>query len=235
LVASFLLARPPSRRLGAARRERREAQASRGRGLRSSNVFLDTCSVAGRAWGIGGEMSVVRCSVLFVAVTGMALVSSPPAAQAQAVTVEGQGQYGQPPPPPPPSYGQPTYGQPYGYGQPTYGGPPTYGPPTYGQPYGQPQYPGYAPTYAAPTRRVRYEQRETSIKGLWIPGIIVFGVSYALTSSVATLSADTEYVDYSFIPLVGPWLMVGTANNDDEVAGAIVSGLAQTAGVLMFA
>lgn len=180
-------------------------------------------------------MSVVRCSVLFVAVTGMALVSSPPAAQAQAVTVEGQVQYGQPPPPPPPSYGQPTYGQPYGYGQPTYGGPPTYGPPTYGQPYGQPQYPGYAPTYAAPTRRVRYEQRETSIKGLWIPGIIVFGVSYALTSSVATLSADTEYVDYSFIPLVGPWLMVGTANNDDEVAGAIVSGLAQTAGVLMFA
>ncbi|HEY8432351.1 MAG TPA: hypothetical protein VIL20_28455 [Sandaracinaceae bacterium] len=151
-------------------------------------------------------------SVFFV----MAIAWPASGAEAQTGTVQHV-------PPPPPSYGAPSSGPPT-YGQP-------YAQPTYGQPYGQP---AYVPTYHAPARRVRYVERETSIPGLWIPGIIIFGVSYGLTTAAATLSSDGEYADYSLIPLVGPWLMLGTANNDEEVAGALVSGLAQAAGMLMF-
>lgn len=166
---------------------------------------------------------------LWAIVVGMIAMSAPSAAEAQTVTVQGQVQYGQPPPgygQPPPGYGQPYYNQPQ-YGQ------PQYGQPQYGQPqYGQPQ---YAPTYQPQVRQVRYVEQEQSIKGLWIPGIIVFGVSWVLTGTMATsLSYDTAYIDYSWIPLVGPWLMLSEAGNDDELAGALISGIAQLAGVTMF-
>lgn len=147
-------------------------------------------------------------------------------AEAQTVTVEGSVQYsphGQPygAPHPPPGYG---YGQPT-YGQPAYG--PTYVQPAYGQP-------GYAPVPAPRVRQVRYEDRETSVKGLWIPGAVLFGVSYGLTVAFGTLSWDDDYVTGSLIPLVGPWMMLAYANNDDEAAGAVLSGVAQLAGATMF-
>ena len=137
--------------------------------------------------------------------------------QAQGVTVEGQVQgYGQPPP----GYGQPSYGQ------------PSPGQPGYAQPNGQPQ---YAPTYQAPPRQVSYVDQETSIKGLWIPGIIVFGVSYVLTSSLSALSFAPDYASFALIPLVGPWVMLSVPGlNEDEIAGAILGGVAQLAGVTMF-
>ncbi|MCZ7680243.1 MAG: hypothetical protein M5U28_16340 [Sandaracinaceae bacterium] len=167
----------------------------------------------------------VRWAVL--AAAGALWVSSPTGAEAQAVTVQGQVEvqpYGQPPPATASRLG-------YGYGQ------PQYGQPQYGQPqYGQPQYaPTYAPTYQPQVRQVRYVEQQTSIKGLWIPGVILLGLSYVLTGTLASnFSLDAEYVGYSWIPLVGPWLMLGAADGDDQFAGALVGGIAQAAGLTMF-
>ncbi len=153
-----------------------------------------------------------------MAVLALIGLASPSAALAQTVTVQGQVQYGQPPPSYQQPYGQPTYGQPT-YGQPQY--------PTYAQPY--------APTYQPQVRQVRYVEQETSVKGLWIPGIVLFGVSYVLTGTLASAAvASSDYVGYSWIPLVGPWLMLGEAANDEQFAGALVGGIAQAAGLTMF-
>jgi len=158
----------------------------------------------------------------------VALILAPMAAEAQTVTVQGQVQYQ----PYPQGYGQP----PPGYGQPQ-----PYAQPQYGQPYAQPQYPyaqqyqPYGPTYQAQPRRVTYVERETSVKGLWIPGVIVFGVSWILTGTFASaLSWDADYASWGWIPLAGPWMMLGVAGSDDEVAGALIGGITQLAGVTMF-
>lgn len=178
-------------------------------------------------------MSLLSSSPLLgvTLVTALALAATP--AHAQQVQVQGQVQY-QPYGQPPPGYGQQPYGQAYAqpaYGQPTYGQP-TYGQPTYGQPYGQP----YAPGYSAQVRQVRYEERETSVKGLWIPGLVVFGASFVLTGTLASsLSYTGDYPAYAWIPLIGPWMMLSVPFvNDEEVAGAVLGGVAQAAGLTMF-
>jgi hypothetical protein len=152
------------------------------------------------------------------AALGVAL-AAPAWARAQTVTVQGQVQ-DQP-------HAQPAYGQP----------PPGFGQAAYGQPaYGQPGYgaPTYAPTYVQPRPQVTYVDRERSMNGLWIPGLVLFGVSWGLTGSLAALSWDTDYVSYGWIPVVGPWLMLAEASNDDETTGAILGGVAQLAGLTMF-
>jgi len=138
-------------------------------------------------------------------------------AQAQSVVVQGQVQV------------QP-YGSPQGSAQP----PPGYG--VQGQVYVQPTYqPNYAPTYARRQPQLRYEDRETTIKGLWIPGVIIFGVSWGLTSVFASsLSFSDDYATWSFVPLVGPWVALGYANTDAETTGSVIAGIAQTAGLAMF-
>ncbi len=146
----------------------------------------------------------------------------PSLAEAQSVVVQGQVQY------------QP-YGQPQGVPAP----PPGYG--ASGQVYVQPApAPTYAPTYAAPVyappqRQVRYVEEETSIKGLWIPGIIIFGVSYVLTGVMSSsLSFDDDYASWSWVPLVGPWVALTYADTDDESLGSVIGGIAQVAGLTMF-
>ncbi len=165
----------------------------------------------------------------------MLLVVAPAGACAQGVVAQGQGQvqgygqgrvqgYGQPRgvPQAPPGYDYPQQS----YGQPTYpSAQPAYGTPTYA--------PTYGPSYPARPRQVRYEQRESTIKGLWIPGAIVFGASWALSGSVASLSPDGDYQTYAWIPLVGPWLMLTVASSDSETAGALVAGVTQLAGAVM--
>ena len=160
----------------------------------------------------------------------VALFLAPLGAEAQTVTVQGQVQYqpyGQPPP---------GYGQVQPYAQPQYGQP-QYGQPQY--PYAQPQYPyaqqPYGPTYQAQPRRLTYVERETSVKGLWIPGVIVFGASWILTGTFASArSYDPDYASWGWIPLAGPWMMLSVAGSDDEVAGALIGGITQLAGVTMF-
>ncbi len=152
----------------------------------------------------------------------------PSAVQAQSVTVQGQVQYQQPPP----GYGQP----PPGYGQPP---PPAYGQQPYvQQPYGQQPY-GQQPYYGQPSypvrqRQLQYVDSETSIKALWIPGIILFGVSYVLTASLASELSFGDYALFAWIPLVGPWFMVDAASNDDEIIGGVLGGIGQLGGLTMF-
>ena len=158
-------------------------------------------------------MTMLRWSAALIAVAALAGANR---AEAQSVTVQGQVQY-----------------QPYqqqGYGQP----PPGYGQP-YQQPYQQPYVqPQYAPTYQQPQPQVQYVERTESIKGLWITGIIVFGVSYVLGGTFGLLSWDGNYSDWMWAPLVGPWVAAGYAGNEDELAGAILGGVAQAAGLTMF-
>ena len=139
-------------------------------------------------------------------------------AAAQTVVVEGQLQYGQP---------QGTPQAPPGYG-------------VQGQVYVQPaqQQPVYAPTYATYPQaqpQPMYEDRETSIKALWIPGIIVFGVSYIMNGLFSTaLSSSGDYRDWSWAPLIGPWVALGFANTDDERTGSVIGGLTQAVGATLF-
>lgn len=162
-------------------------------------------------------MEMVRWA--FAALGALVLMTAPTEGAAQTVTVQGEVRYQQP-------YGQQTYGQPHpqSYGQP----PPGYGqqPPVYGQPYAQP--------YVPQTRQVRHVERETSVKGLWIPGIIIFGASWALTATTASAFTAGDYALFAWIPLVGPWLMLGAAGNDEQVGAALASGILQLAGATMF-
>jgi hypothetical protein len=171
----------------------------------------------------------------------------------------GQPGYGQPPP----GYGQPGYGQP-GYGQPGYGQPPPgYGQPPPGYGYGtEPTLPRELDYEEGDEIPPGYS-KETKIRlGLVIGGAASFGGVYVLTmvaasiadsvvrdndeircQSTGLLSSTCEQVptpedddDFVplFIPLVGPFITIGTA--EASAGGAvplILSGLGQTAGVAM--
>ncbi len=164
---------------------------------------------------------ITRCNAAAFAALAALLagsLASPDRAAAQTVTVQGQVQV---------QTGNP----PQGYGQP---------PPGYGQPQPQPYPQGtYAPTYQAPTylappqRQVRYEDRETNIKALWIPGVITFGVSWVLSGSFGSLS-NSDYATWMWIPLVGPWASLGYAATEDETIGSVIGGITQAAGLTMF-
>lgn len=159
---------------------------------------------------------------LFVAsalfgLASIALCSAvPTTASAQTVVVEGQVDYSNPPP----GYGNP----PPGYGQPQ----------QQPQPQPQPQQPYYAPTYQQPAPQIRYVDRETDIKALWITGAALFGATYVLGSSLGQLGLSGDYALWMFIPLVGPWAALGYANNDDEIAFSLIAGIGQAAGLTMF-
>jgi hypothetical protein len=152
-------------------------------------------------------------------------VGQPPSGQ---VTVQAPQPYGYPQTQPPPGYGGQVYVQPQPYAQP--------------QPYVQ------QPYYAQPVQpaQPRVVQRQQSITGLWVSGIIIFPVSWVLTWSAATAtldsSRDIDYWLWSWVPLVGPWFMLGQGDdtswgrglNESEIAGALLAGVAQLAGLTMF-
>lgn len=135
------------------------------------------------------------------------------------------------------------YGQPQPYGYPQQQPPPGYGQqqPYYGQPYQQPQ-PYYAPQPVQPAQP-RYVDREESITGLWVSGVIILPVSWVLTWTTATAtldsSRDIDYWLWSWIPIVGPWAMIAQGDdgsralNGEEIAGAAIAGVAQIAGLAM--
>ena len=164
-------------------------------------------------------------------------------------------------PPPPPGYGQPPpgYGQPPpGYGQPPpgYGPPPGYTyPPGYGPPPGYSYPPGYGPPpgYGAEypplgPRRMPFEEGQPippgyrvetrARRGLIVGGAVTFGVLYllsAFTASVAVDAGDSEEFGPLFIPVVGPFVTISTA--DAEGAGTfalVLDGVGQAGGVAMF-
>lgn len=158
----------------------------------------------------------VTTRIAFAGCVALAMMAAPSSSEAQSVVVQGQVQV-----------------QPYGQPQGAPAVPPGYGTAS-GQVYVQP---AQAPTYqAAPAQRqLRYVERQGSVTALWIPGIIVFGGAYVLTFTLSGLySFDTDYQTWSYVPLVGPWVALGYANNDEEMTGAIIGGIAQAAGLAMF-
>jgi hypothetical protein len=187
--------------------------------------------------------------------------AAPPAAAPRGAPAAAPVGYGQPPP----GYGQPPagYGQPPpGYGQPPPG---YYPPPAgYGQPPpGYPQQPqgGYYPPPGGgyyypppgammPVLTLPYEEgdpipqgfavRSRANRPLIIAGSITFGAPYLVSVLVAAtvVSANTgdggEFAPL-FIPVVGPFITIGTAHA--EGAGTfwlIFDGLAQAGGAAMF-
>jgi hypothetical protein len=172
----------------------------------------------------------IGCLAAFAVCLGAASASAQQVQGEATVTVQ-PGPVYQQQQPPPPGYGQPVYGQPV-YGQ------PVYGQPVYQQPY-------YAPPPQQPAQP-RYVDQEESIMGLWLTGVILLPVSYVLTmtaawstveSSSGSFERDIDYAWFSFIPLVGPWFMLAQNDtrslNESEIAGALLAGVAQTAGLVL--
>jgi hypothetical protein len=161
----------------------------------------------------------------------------------------GAPQPGAPPAPPPPGYGAapPGYGPPQGYpqGYP----PPGYGPPpgayAYPYPYG---YPGYMQP-VPPPRTLPYDEgqavppgyhvEERARRGLVIAGTVTFGSAYLISilgASSAVASDDNSSDDFAplFIPVAGPFITLGTAEDADGVAPIfILDGIAQVGGLAL--
>lgn len=151
-------------------------------------------------------------------------------AHAQAQTVQGEATVTLEAPPPPGQVVQP----PPGYGQ-------AYQQP---QPYAQPQ-----PYYAQPNvQQPQYVERSVGITPLWVTGVIALPLSWVLTwsAAVATIGCvsgpecrDIDYMVWSWVPLVGPWFMLGENDhpnrglNAGEVAGAVFAGIAQLGSLTM--
>lgn len=101
--------------------------------------------------------------------------------------------------------------------------------------------PSFRPS-VAPQRRVRVRVREGAqipadariferrSKFLLLPGIIAFGVSYAISLSAGILDEDRLL----YAPLVGPLLWQLDEGTSDTAGLMVLLTLAQTAGVLLF-
>lgn len=88
--------------------------------------------------------------------------------------------------------------------------------------------------------QLTYVEESQSVPALWIPGVVLLPVSWIATWATATALIDPawdgqqwEYYAYLWIPVVGPWLALGPANQDSEYAGAIVGGVTQLAGLTL--
>ena len=124
--------------------------------------------------------------------------------------------------------------------------PPGYGArpaPGYGQPQpGYGQQPGYRLQPPGQLQRIRYEEGmpippggEVVSRvhlGMLIPGAVVFGVFYVGSILTWAWSQDRRgcIQDSMLIPVVGPYIAAARAENQGRRTGAIMTGLAQTAG-----
>lgn len=86
----------------------------------------------------------------------------------------------------------------------------------------------------APAPRVGDEQRAVG-NTLWVTGLSVLGASWALTGITSTTlvkvaNARDVTIYESWIPVVGPWIMVGDSRGFDttQMALTITSGIVQT-------
>ncbi len=81
--------------------------------------------------------------------------------------------------------------------------------------------------------------RDTRVRrGLVIAGAVTFGATYLVSTSVASAQQDSrdgdDWVPF-FIPVVGPFITIGTADTKSFGTFALVmSGLAQSGGLAMF-
>ncbi|MDQ3035500.1 MAG: hypothetical protein M3Y87_24050 [Myxococcota bacterium] len=137
----------------------------------------------------------------------------------------------------PPGYDAPSapVPAPSPYGAPTYGVPPDAAAPYGSRPYGSRPY-GYAPLapppraapIAPPTTQARLVpvEHSASIRGLWLPGLIVLPVAWVTTWTISSSAFEGDAATYAWIPVIGPWLML-TQDLGGNDAGIIVSGVVQ--------
>lgn len=86
-----------------------------------------------------------------------------------------------------------------------------------------------------PTPHLETRTRQTSIRALWIPGLIALPASWLLTWSISSTALPLygDAIEYSFIPVIGPWLMLTQPLNGYD-GFAIAMGLVQdTAAILL--
>jgi hypothetical protein len=105
--------------------------------------------------------------------------------------------------------------------------------------------PGPAPTAApipsafpVPPQIGGGETHSEGILGLIIAGPIALGVAWlttiAVTGAVAADKDRSEATGYAAIPLVGPWVMMGShLDTSDYRAPLVISGIVQTSGLIM--
>jgi hypothetical protein len=210
--------------------------------------------------------------VSWAAIATVLAVTDPVAAQAVAPPASSQVPPAEPIAPPvvapapvylPPGYGQPVYPPPAyaqpGYPPPAYYPPPSSYPPAYAPPgYAPPGYapPGYAPQgYAVLPTAVTpmnpdnpppgYHTESRSRSGFVVSGAVMFGIAYVLsaTAAIAAESANDSGYGPLFIPVVGPFVAMGsthtfqgTSDAAEQVGrvfggiGLVVDGLLQVAG-----
>lgn len=90
---------------------------------------------------------------------------------------------------------------------------------------------GAGTTYYAPTppgAPSTLPDRTTSVRGLWIPGLVGLPVAWVSTWVHASLSlpAGSDAVTSSFVPLAGPWLVLASAQSAN-VPYFVVTGIVQ--------
>jgi hypothetical protein len=103
-----------------------------------------------------------------------------------------------------------------------------------GTPYLPPGYGATSPmSYVAPTPQ-QPAPRTTSIRALWIPGLIGLPVAWVSTWVNANISLRTgsDGVNAAYIPLVGPWMVLAAGNVD--AAYYIATGVFQDVSFLCF-
>lgn len=97
-------------------------------------------------------------------------------------------------------------------------------------------------TYAAsgtvalstPTPHMETRTRETSIRELWIPGLIALPASWLLTWTIASTALPLygDAIEMSYIPVIGPWLMLTQPLNGYE-GFAVAMGIVQDVAAIM--
>lgn len=128
----------------------------------------------------------------------------------------------------PPGYETQRSPSPYGYGAPQYQTAP-YGAAPYGATVYQPiAPPPQAVPIAPPSPQARLVpvEHSASIRGLWLPGLIVLPITWVTTWTISTSAFEGDAATYSWIPIIGPWLML-TQDLYGADAGVIISGVVQ--------
>jgi len=86
----------------------------------------------------------------------------------------------------------------------------------------------------APTAHMETRTRETSIRELWIPGLIALPASWLLTWTIASTALPLygDAIEMSYIPLIGPWLMLTQPLNGYE-GFSVAMGIVQDVAAVM--
>jgi hypothetical protein len=83
-----------------------------------------------------------------------------------------------------------------------------------------------------------YHPETRARKGLVIPGAVIFGVAYLLSTLVAAADNDTydgaNRYTALWVPVIGPFIQMGrSTNTDGDMQTFFLDGAAQTAGLTM--